>query len=72
MSSTAFPRGAICIRNANLSFGADATGTDVLQNIYLDVVSGEFLAILGPSGCGKSTLLGAIAGFIRLTRGEIS
>jgi NitT/TauT family transport system ATP-binding protein len=66
-----FPRGAIRIRNANLSFGSDATGTDVLQNISLDVLPGEFVAILGPSGCGKSTLLGAIAGFTRLTRGEI-
>src|SRR5271165_2528539 len=71
MSSTAIPRGAIRIRDANISFGAGATTTDVLQNIYLDVVPGEFLAILGPSGCGKSTLLGAIAGFTRLTRGEI-
>ena len=71
MSSGAFPRGAIRIRNANLSFGSDATGTDILQNISLDVSPGEFLAILGPSGCGKSTLLGAIAGFIRLTKGEI-
>jgi NitT/TauT family transport system ATP-binding protein len=66
-----FPRGAIRIRNANLSFRTDATGTDILQNITLDVLPGEFLAILGPSGCGKSTLLGAIAGFTRLTRGEI-
>ncbi len=71
MSSSAFPRGAIRIRNANLSFGADATGTDILQNISLDVSPGEFVAILGPSGCGKSTLLGAIAGFTQLTRGEI-
>jgi NitT/TauT family transport system ATP-binding protein len=68
---SSFPRGAIRIRNANLSFGTDATGADILQNITLDILPGEFVAILGPSGCGKSTLLGAIAGFTRLTRGEI-
>jgi NitT/TauT family transport system ATP-binding protein len=69
--SSEFTRGAIRVRNANLSFGLDATGTDILQNISLDVSPGEFVAILGPSGCGKSTLLGAIAGFTRLTRGDI-
>jgi NitT/TauT family transport system ATP-binding protein len=71
LSTNALPRGAIRIRNANLSFASDATGTDILQNISLDVSPGEFVAILGASGCGKSTLLGAIAGFTRLTRGEI-
>jgi NitT/TauT family transport system ATP-binding protein len=71
MSSTAFPQGAIRIWGANISVGTGATSTEVLQNIDLEVAAGEFLAILGPSGCGKSTLLGAIAGFTRLTSGEI-
>lgn len=72
MSATAFQRGAIRLRSASLSFGTDGTGTDILQNISLDVSPGEFLGILGPSGCGKSTLLGIIAGFTQLTKGEIS
>jgi NitT/TauT family transport system ATP-binding protein len=71
MSASEFQRGAIRIRRASLSFETDGTGTDILQNISLDVSPGEFLAILGPSGCGKSTLLGVIAGFTQLTRGEI-
>jgi NitT/TauT family transport system ATP-binding protein len=71
MISSPFPRGAIRLRNANLSFGSDTTRTDILQNISLDILPGEFVAILGPSGCGKSTLLGVIAGFSRLTKGEI-
>lgn len=34
----------------------------VLQNIDLEIVRGEFVAIVGRSGCGKSTLLRLIAG----------
>ena len=42
-----------------------------LENIDLEVVSGEFLCIVGPSGCGKSTLLHLIAGLDRPSAGEI-
>ena len=34
-----------------------------LQDINLDIVEGELLALLGPSGSGKTTLLRMIAGF---------
>lgn len=43
----------------------------VLDNVNLDIESGEFLTIVGPSGCGKSTLLNIIAGIDRLYSGEI-
>ncbi|MGZ4828016.1 MAG: ABC transporter ATP-binding protein [Candidatus Angelobacter sp.] len=42
-----------------------------LQNINLEVRSGEFLCIVGPSGCGKSSLLHIIAGLENPTRGEV-
>jgi NitT/TauT family transport system ATP-binding protein len=42
-----------------------------LQDISLDVRSGEFLCIVGPSGCGKSTLLHLIAGLDKPSGGEI-
>ena len=48
-------------------------GGDVvaLQNINLEIPSGQFVCLLGPSGCGKSTLLNAIGGFSLATQGEV-
>ncbi|GKU84373.1 ABC transporter ATP-binding protein [Niallia sp. NCCP-28] len=45
--------------------------THVLNDINLNVQSGEFITIIGPSGCGKSTLLKAIAGLDMEYYGEI-
>jgi iron(III) transport system ATP-binding protein len=35
----------------------------VVEDISLEIRSGEFFSILGPSGCGKTTILRMIAGF---------
>ncbi|AEI63624.1 ABC transporter ATP-binding protein [Corallococcus macrosporus] len=43
-----------------------------LQNVDLNVRSGEFVCLLGPSGCGKSTLLYALAGHVVPTGGSVS
>jgi NitT/TauT family transport system ATP-binding protein len=42
-----------------------------LDDITLDVRSGEFLALVGPSGCGKSTLLDLLGGLEAPTTGRI-
>jgi spermidine/putrescine transport system ATP-binding protein len=42
-----------------------------VDDIDLEVLPGEFLALLGPSGCGKTTTLRMIAGFDEPTEGEI-
>ena len=42
-----------------------------LRDVFLDVYSGEFLAIVGPSGCGKTTLINMIAGFMKPLEGTI-
>lgn len=43
----------------------------VVEELELDVASGEFVSLLGPSGSGKTTTLMMLAGFESPTRGEI-
>ena len=43
----------------------------VLLDIELDVMQGEFVALMGPSGSGKSTLLNLIAGIDKPSGGTI-
>jgi putative ABC transport system ATP-binding protein len=51
-----------------------AAGPDelvILQDIALEVMPGEAVAIVGASGSGKSTLLGLLAGLDTPTRGRV-
>lgn len=43
----------------------------VLQDVSLDVRSGEFVAIIGPNGAGKTSLIQAVAGVITPPRGTV-
>ena len=42
-----------------------------LQDLDLEVTSGQFLALMGPSGSGKTTLLNLIAGIDKVTEGSL-
>jgi spermidine/putrescine transport system ATP-binding protein len=46
-------------------------GRPAVDDVSLDLVRGEFFALLGPSGCGKTTLLRMVAGFERPDAGRI-
>lgn len=56
------------LRNVGKSYGS----LSVLDDISLDMGSGDFVVLVGPSGCGKSTLLRMIAGLEGISAGEIT
>lgn len=45
--------------------------TEVLNDISLDMPSGQIVCLVGPSGCGKSTLLRFIGGLERPAAGRV-
>jgi putative ABC transport system ATP-binding protein len=62
----------VSIQNISKSYWRDSLEIPVLNNISLEIKTGEFLALMGPSGSGKTTLLNLIAGIDRPTEGIIT
>ena len=56
------------LRNITCGYQPDVP---TVQNLTLHLQEGNILCLLGPSGCGKTTTLRAIAGFEKLSAGEI-
>jgi putative ABC transport system ATP-binding protein len=60
----------IQFRHAQRLFTVGDQVVRALDDIDLDIATGEYVAITGPSGSGKSTLLNAIGLLDRLTHGS--
>jgi branched-chain amino acid transport system ATP-binding protein len=64
------PEDGICLslRSVTKRFGS----LSVLEDVSLDVRTGERRGIIGPNGAGKSTLFNIVAGELPLTSGTVS
>jgi len=64
-------RKLIEIRQATKVYQTADGPVESLKPLDIDIIEGEFVAIVGPSGCGKSTLLKMVAGLLPVSSGEI-
>lgn len=65
------PISLISVDGVSMKFAASAGELTVLDDINLELVEGEIVALLGRSGSGKSTLLRCIAGLMAPTSGTV-
>src|SRR5258708_4899028 len=58
---------SVHVRGLTRRFG----GPPVLDRLDLDIIDGQFVALLGHSGSGKTTLLRTLAGLDPVDEGEV-
>ncbi|HSP15815.1 MAG TPA: ABC transporter ATP-binding protein [Thermoanaerobaculia bacterium] len=63
----------VSLRNVSHDYGSseDSAAVHVLDDVSLDIASGDFAVLMGASGSGKSTLLNLIGAVDRPTRGRV-
>lgn len=58
------------LKNIGMTYHTLDGETLAIDDISLDIFSGEIVTMVGPSGCGKSTLFSILAGLIKPTSGS--
>jgi putative ABC transport system ATP-binding protein len=53
-------------------YGSGDTAVRALDGVSVELIRGEFTAIMGPSGSGKSTLMHCLAGLDDVTSGRVA
>jgi ATP-binding cassette subfamily B protein len=64
-----FPQGNVRFHNVKFSYQPD---TSLLEDMNIDVKSGQTVAIVGPTGAGKTTLVNLLMRFYEIEGGRIT
>lgn len=62
----------ITAQHLTKAFGTGQNQRRILDDVSVEIHTGEFVAIMGPSGCGKSTLLFALSGLDPADSGDLT
>ena len=60
---------ALSIKNLSKTY---SNGVVALKGVNLDVLAGDFFALLGQNGAGKTTLIGIISSLVNKTAGQVA
>jgi putative ABC transport system ATP-binding protein len=63
---------AVSMRSLSKTYELGDAKIEVLKDVNLSILSGEFVAVCGASGAGKTTLLNIISGIDKPTTGTIT
>ena len=61
----------ISARDVHRDYPLSGSAVHAVRGVSLDVMRGEYVAVVGPSGCGKSTMLNLLGAIDRPTRGSV-